>query len=234
MKFIFVVSSILFGLVVNMVVLYWFVLDTNKRVATLERAVVTVSSQQGTPKQQETRDSSLAEPTPSRIVSSNTCANCESDIKQLKTDVSTLETIVSGITASWPNTAQSSAPITSVIKEVTVTFGSYDTISKVYVDAPGLNAYIDTGNYPPIAKAQFEATMRIPTANGQVYAQVFDKTDGHPVWGSELISETDTAYIKQSGNLSLPSGNKLYQVQVKSTLGYQAFVESARIKLYFK
>jgi hypothetical protein len=100
---------------------------------------------------------------------------------------------------------------------------------KGWLDIPGMNAYVNTANYARIAEARFEATLRVP--QGYVHARLYNKTDDHPVWHSEVVSETDTPILKQSNPIALDAGNKLYQVQLKSTIGAMSYIDSGRIKI---
>lgn len=120
---------------------------------------------------------------------------------------------------------------TSTAKEFSVPFGSGKTNSQDWEDIPGLNAYIDANNYKNIKSVKFEASLRIPTANGTVYARLYNETDKHPVWNSEVSSEGPTATLKQSGNINLDSGNKLYKVQMKTSMKFESLLDSARVKI---
>lgn len=148
--------------------------------------------------------------------------------------ISELRQLFSSITPG--NTSNNSSSLTNVsseplAKEFSVQFGTGKSQAKDWEDIAGLNAYINSSNYQRIKSVQFEASLRIPTANGTVYARLFNKTDGHPVWNSDVSSETNVSALKQSAAVTLDAGNKLYQVQMKTTLGYESIIDSARIKI---
>lgn len=126
------------------------------------------------------------------------------------------------------------APASNAAKEYQVNFGSGRTFAFDWEDIPGLNAYIDTTNYPNIKSVRFEGSLRIPTANGRMYARLFNKTDKHPVWFSEITTENNLSTLLQSEEITLDGGNKLYQVQMKSTLKAESLIDSARIKIILK
>lgn len=125
-----------------------------------------------------------------------------------------------------------SAALQSVsAKEYYVTFGSGQTGNDQYEDVPGLTAYIDSTKYGKIKSVTFEATIRIPTANGRIYVQLFNATDQHPVWFSEVSAEGTTSQLITSPPITLDSGNKLYKVQAKTTLKYSSLIDQARIHI---
>lgn len=122
----------------------------------------------------------------------------------------------------------------SSAQEFYIPFGSGETTSDTYEDVPGLQAYIDSSKYKNITKVTFEATLRIPTANGRAYAQLFNSTDKHPVWFSEIATEGSEAQLLISSPITLDQGNKLYKVQMKTTLKYQSIIDQARVHIITK
>lgn len=121
--------------------------------------------------------------------------------------------------------------VSSGVKEIYIPLGSGSTQSITYVELSGIESVIDMGNYPKVKEIIFEATMRIPTANGRVYAKLFNVTDKHDAWYSEVYAEGSSGYRAESGNVVLAPGRKLYRVMMKSTMGYEAILDSARIKI---
>lgn len=119
-------------------------------------------------------------------------------------------------------------------KELFIPLGSGSTKETTWVDLGGIETYIDTAKYSKIKEANFEATLRIPTANGRAYARLYNINEKHPVWGSEVWEEGQTGKMIKSSNLSLDQGNKLYRVQMYSTLGYEAFLDNARIRIVYE
>lgn len=118
-----------------------------------------------------------------------------------------------------------------VVKEVYVPLGTGSTTSRDYKEMVGVEAVIDLDHYPPIKSVIFEATLRIPTANGRVYAKLFNVTDQHDAWNSEVYTEKPEGYRAEANDVSLASGRKLYRVMMKSTLGYEAVLDGARVKI---
>lgn len=128
-------------------------------------------------------------------------------------------------------TGKSSAPSTSSAKEFYVTFGSGQTLSGEWEDIAGLSVYIDSTKYGKIKTVTFEAALRIPTANGRVYTQLFNDTDKHPVWFSEVSAEGNKSQLVISSPIQLDSGNKLYKVQMKTTLKFLSLLDQARVHI---
>jgi hypothetical protein len=120
----------------------------------------------------------------------------------------------------------------SSLKEYYIPIGSGSEKSTTWKDVPGLSIYIDTSKYNKIQNAIFEASVTIPLGNQDVSLRLYNSTDDHPVWFSDLFFPTDTKnYLQISQNIYLDSGNKLYKVQMKTQLGATANVEQARVKI---
>lgn len=220
---------VLLGLLVNIVFLYFLFFrlreDLQKTISESLKLVrqefATISSNSEVPLSEEVAtDSSF----PQTI---GCASSCMIEIDSLKKAIAAITPAADSLNSSGLS-ASLNEPLA---KEFIIPFGSGKTQAKDWEDTAGLNAYIDSTNYQRIKSVKFEAAMRIPTANGTVFARLFNKTDGHPVWYSEVSVEGNTSALKQSQNISLDSGNKLYQVQMKTTLGYESLLDSSRIKI---
>lgn len=117
------------------------------------------------------------------------------------------------------------------VKEIYIPLGSGSTSSQDWEELAGVEAVIDSANYPNIKEVIFEAVLRIPSANGRVYAKLYDVTSKHDVWFSEVSAEGPTAYRAESAAIVLSSGRNLYRVKMKTTMSYQSILDSARIKI---
>lgn len=153
-----------------------------------------------------------ATPTPIAVCS----PSCEGKIDELKERISAL---------SAPQLSQERGT-----KEYYILLGSGSTKSNVWQDIAGAEAAIDTANYPAIKSVTFEVFLRIPTANGTVYAKLYNVTDKHDVWFSEVNSEGPTL-TKKEASITLESGAKTYRVMGLSTLKYDANIENARLRI---
>ncbi len=163
------------------------------------------------------------EPTPPPDTSSCPAA-CMASIAALDRNMKQLESRVGSENTTPFSTANSDA------REYYIPLGSGSTTSNSWKDIPGVEAVIDTGNYPRIKSVTFEAYLNIPTANGRVYAKVFNVTDKHDVWFSELNAE-GPVLVKKEASISLENGIKTYRVMGLSTLKYEANIQNARLKI---
>ncbi len=120
------------------------------------------------------------------------------------------------------------------VKEIYIPLGSGSTESMEWVELVGIESVIDMANYPNVKEIIFEASLRIPTANGKMYAKLFNVTDKHDVWFSEVEAEGSSGYRAESAKITLSQGRKVYRVKIKSTMGYEAILDSARIKILLK
>ena len=127
-------------------------------------------------------------------------------------------------------TGAPSVPAATNAKEYYIPLGSGQTKSSEWADILGAEAYVNTNNYPRITKVLFEIYGSIPTANGELRVKLFDVSDKHDVWFSEVVLEGNTV-VRKEVEVTLEPGNKLYRVMAKSTLSYEATVVNARLKL---
>ena len=119
----------------------------------------------------------------------------------------------------------------SSVREYYISLGSGSNATSDCADVDGVQAYIDTTNYGKIKQAVFEATLQIPNGNQKVYARLFNTTDKHPVWFSEVSLEGSKPKLLTSEPITLDQGNKLYQVQMKTQLKDKANLLQSRIRI---
>lgn len=128
---------------------------------------------------------------------------------------------------------QNSRPASALPTESYVPFGSGTTQNDQWEDLPGVESYIDTAKYPGIHTVYFEVSMSIPTKNGVVSARLYNVTDKHPVWFSEVSTDSDVGKLVTT-KIQLDTGNKLYRVQMKTSLRYHSILDFARVKIITK
>lgn len=119
---------------------------------------------------------------------------------------------------------------TKDIREIYIPLGTGATKSSTWDALEGIEAALDTQKYDSIKEAYFQASIRVPTGNGKVFAKLFNETDKHDVWFSEVTNEGSTAVLKEA-KITLTPGSKLYRVYLKSSLEYEAILDFAKIKL---
>ena len=140
------------------------------------------------------------------------------------------DAVLEQIPATSPSAATGVVSQTGV-KEFYIPVGSGSTQSRDWIELAGVEAVIDSANFPNVKSVIFEASLRVPTANGRVYAKLYDVTAKHDVWYSEVWAEGSTSYRAESANINLSSGRHLYRLMMKSTMGYEALLDSARLKI---
>jgi len=120
---------------------------------------------------------------------------------------------------------------TTTVKESFVTLGSGSSLASEWADIPGAQSYIDSTAYGMISKVTFEVALHTPTGNQTAYARLYNITDAHPVWNSEVSIEGGTPQLKISSPITLDRGSKLYQVQMKTQLSSRTNLENARVHI---
>lgn len=115
--------------------------------------------------------------------------------------------------------------------EFIITLGSGTNTTDDWVDVVGAGSFIDSTKYGSIKKVVFEATVQIPNGNQTSYVRLYNATDKHPVWSSEMSLEGSEAKLLISQPITLDSGNKLYQVQMKSQLKDKTNLLQSRVRI---
>lgn len=137
-------------------------------------------------------------------------------------------------TPSIEPTASQTLPLQeSSVKEYFVPLGSGTNQTSDWTDVPGVQATIDFGKYPNIKEVKFEASVHVPTANQYVYVRLYNVTDKHPVWYSDVSMNSPTALLT-SQPIIYDEGEKLYQVQMKTQLKFLANLVQSRIHIILK
>ena len=116
-------------------------------------------------------------------------------------------------------------------KEYYVPLGSGSGIAGEWEDVTGVAAYIDSASYGRIKQVTFEATTAIPAGGQRIWVRLYNVTDQHPVWYSEMTTDMSSATLLTSQPITLDKGNKLYQVQMKTQLKITTSLTQARIRI---
>lgn len=120
---------------------------------------------------------------------------------------------------------------TATAKEYFIPLGTGTNATSDWSDVVGASASVDTAQYPRIKKVVFEATLAVPTGNQVAYVRLFNETDGHPVWYSEMFMNTTGPTLLTTQAITLDKGSKLYKVQMKTQLKYPANLNQSRIHI---
>lgn len=121
---------------------------------------------------------------------------------------------------------------TSTVKEYYIPLGSSKLAASNWTDVPGVEAYIAPSNFGGIKEMYFEVSLKVPSGVGTAYARLRNVTDNVSLFESEVLREGGNPGLVSSGRVPVPANTKLYRAQVKSSLGAEVELVSARIKLF--
>lgn len=164
----------------------------------------------------------------------NSCpASCISEITNAtkSANLPTKQVSIPTPTSAIKPVSSIQAQTQSLVKEFFVPFGTGSNSSDDWQDIAGLRVTLDPANYGNIKTVAFEATIRIPTGNEVAYVRLYNATDKHPVWFSDVSLEGGTPQLLISKPIALDSGNKTYQVQMKTSLKYPAYLDQSRLHI---
>jgi hypothetical protein len=119
----------------------------------------------------------------------------------------------------------------SPIKDYFIPLGSGTSQASEWTDVPGTQATVDFGSYKNIKSIAFETSVAVPTANQSVWVRLYNTSDQHPVWHSEVMMEGGASAYLISSPIAYDKGSKIYQVQMKTQLQYPANLTQARIHI---
>jgi hypothetical protein len=126
----------------------------------------------------------------------------------------------------------SPTPQNNFVREIYVPLGGATTLKTTSYKTTGAMAYVDLSKYGQVKTVYFEAVLSIPTANGTVYARLINVTDSNtPVAGSEVSTFASTPSLLVSSPINLAYGNKLYAVQLRTTMDFESVLEIARLRI---
>lgn len=178
-------------------------------------------------KNTNTNSSSLS----SQITDSvNTCSNeCKALIDESISNLNNISTTLTPTPVSSISTTQTTS---TNVREYYVPFGSGSGSSSDWQDLPGLQASIDSKGYGNIKSVTFEVSLHIPTGNETASVRLYNATDKHPVWNSEITFDgNSTSVFKTSSPISLDNGNVFYKVQIKTQLQFPAILDQSRVHI---
>jgi len=114
-------------------------------------------------------------------------------------------------------------------KEYFISLGSGSSQAKDWTDVPGAEAIVDGSAYGNIKQVTFQASLYTPTGNQTAYARLYNVTDKHPVWNSDVSIEGGTPQLLISSPITLENSAKKYQVQMKTQLSAITNLVQSRI-----
>lgn len=138
--------------------------------------------------------------------------------------------ILTSTPTSTPTPTPTPAPIKTV-KEFFVPLGSGTSKAIDWTVVDGMGAKIDPADYGSIKQITFEVTAFVPTGNQTIWIRLYNANTFQSVAGSEVTLSGGTATLLTSSPLTLPSGNNLYQVQMKTQLQANTEIDMARLRI---
>jgi len=137
--------------------------------------------------------------------------------------------LISQVSSSGPTPA--TAKSTPRKQEFSVSFGGGSSRAGDWTDIPAAEAYIDGTKYAKILETVFEAGVQIPNGNQTVSVRLFNVTDQHPVWFSEVFHSGSEPKLLISPPITLEAAPKLYRVQLKTSMKDLAVLTEARVRI---
>lgn len=202
------------ALMINVIVLNFVVFNLKQRNDYLEQLLEEKSS--------EVKE--ISTPQVTNPVISYCPSKCLAEIITATASVSLKSPVV-------PTVVTKTTVIDSGVKEYFITLGTGSVETSEWVDVPGVTASINKSVYKSIKTVTFEASLEIPTGNGTGYVRLYNVSDRHPVWFSEMSMEGFTGKLLTSPAIQLDDGNKVYQVQIKNSLRALTKLNQARIRI---
>lgn len=120
---------------------------------------------------------------------------------------------------------------TGVSREIYIPLGSGSTKKSDWDDLTATETIIDPSAYGTFRQAYLTYSLSNPTQNGQVEARLYNATDKYPIYGSHVIMNGPSSQTINTGEFPLPAGNKLYRVQLRSSLSYPAYLDNAKMRI---
>lgn len=133
------------------------------------------------------------------------------------------------LTQNVTNNNTTQQTVTSGASEYFVPFGSASAASQgTYASIGGLQAYVNMSQYTNVKTVVLEVSI---AGNGIANVQLYNATDGNAIANSQVTTPGGASQLLISSPLSLPSGNKLYQIQINTQLNNPATINSARLHI---
>lgn len=153
----------------------------------------------------------------------------QTQVTQTESNIQTPLPSPSPTPSPTPLAKTTSVPAVNGVKEYFIPLGSGSSTASDWTDVPGVVTSLDFGQYQHIKEVHFEASVYVPTANQSVSVRLYNVTDKHPVWYSEVTMSGGSSAYLTSPAVSYDTGTKLYQVQMKTQLQATANLVQSKI-----
>lgn len=187
----------------------------------------------------EPENSEVASPSPVKVT--DTFFSSASDTTQLSILRDLIKEATAALTArvdflagisAQPKLSVLPSPTAPSVKEYYIPLGIGSTTATEWTDIPGAEAYVTPANFGRINSLYFEVGLEISSRSGRAYARLRNVTDNVGLVESEIYREGGDPGLSSSGKIPVPVQTKLYRVQLKSSLGVEVKLQSARLKIF--
>lgn len=119
----------------------------------------------------------------------------------------------------------------SGVREYYIPLGTGSNTSTTWANVAGTETTINFNNYQNIKDIHFEASIDTASSNQTVSVQLYNVTDNHPVWNSQVTTNGSTSQYLVSQPISYDGGHKIYQVQMQNQLQTPVNLLQARLRI---
>ncbi len=190
--------------------------DTSRRLRDLEEAVALL-----------TKKVTSITPAPSNSGANYTSSYSDTQIKSLQDTVVNLQKQIDDLKSSSTTTTGSKA-------DIYIPLGSGgSSTAQDWSTLEGYQVSLDPADYPGYKSMQLEVNAKLAQSTGTGYVRLYNVTGGSAVSSSDASTGASTYTLATSGAFTLPAGSKTYQLQLKTSQGFELYIQSARIKVNF-
>lgn len=111
--------------------------------------------------------------------------------------------------------------------------GNVVTSQQDWAYTGGAEAFFNKNDFKGAKTITWEVFLKIKDNNGEANARLYDASNKVVLSDSEIRGGGDTFVLRSSQPLTLLSGNNYYQVQLRSSTGYEVYMEGARFKIEY-
>jgi hypothetical protein len=162
-------------------------------------------------------------PTSSNASVENRLENLESAVAQLQAKIGQSSSASTGVSSS-----------TNKIPAYIFSLGGSSSTGQLdwtVVTSPTIT--INPSDYPGFTSFQLEGYLSDYQGNGTSYARLYNSNSGNAIGGSDISTTSENPTWVSSTTFTLPSGKTTYSFQLKTSTGYTATLENARLKVNF-
>lgn len=161
---------------------------------------------------------------------SQTSQNLDLRLKAVETAIVDLKVRITNLEQASPAPAQTT---TTTNPPLYIPLGSGgSTQSQAFVNIDTYQIALNPQDYAGYKNMQLEVNIRRNQPGNQVYARLYNTTDGTAT-SSEMTTSSTTFVWLSSNAFTLASGAKTYVVQLKVPDGTEGFIQNARIKVNY-